>query len=176
MTITTRQSQTTDSAHGVATWEVTLSTRKVVPCVRWPASGITVQFIARPKAACELCFSYDTIRDAILTCARKPTWVSLTYRTETTTKKVEKQLGGDVQQPWLMSKYDVIHKPEVHNVSLRCQKRTELRPRPTDNVHKNLVKIGQAVRRYDRRDTHRHAHHNTPYRGVIIRCAYEPAL
>ena len=28
-----------------------------------------------------------TIRDAILTCARKPTWVSLIYRTETTTKK-----------------------------------------------------------------------------------------
>ena len=30
---------------------------------------------------------YDTIRDAILTCARKPTRVSLIYRTETTTKK-----------------------------------------------------------------------------------------
>ena len=30
---------------------------------------------------------YDTIRDAILTCARKPTWVSLIYCTEPTTKK-----------------------------------------------------------------------------------------
>ena len=30
---------------------------------------------------------YDTIRDAILTCARKPTWVSLIYSTEPTTKK-----------------------------------------------------------------------------------------
>ena len=30
---------------------------------------------------------YDTIRDAILTCARKPTRVSLIYRTEPTTKK-----------------------------------------------------------------------------------------
>ena len=30
---------------------------------------------------------YDTIRDAILTCARKPTEVSLIYRTEPTTKK-----------------------------------------------------------------------------------------
>jgi len=29
----------------------------------------------------------DTIRDAILTCARKPTWVSLIYRTEPTAKK-----------------------------------------------------------------------------------------
>jgi len=37
-------------------------------------------------------FSYDTIRDAILTCARKPTWIGLIYRTETTTKncKTEK--------------------------------------------------------------------------------------
>jgi len=35
---------------------------------------------------------YDTIRDAILTCARKPTWIALIYRTETTTKncKTEK--------------------------------------------------------------------------------------
>jgi len=35
---------------------------------------------------------YDTIRDAILTCARKPTWVGFIYRTETTTKncKTEK--------------------------------------------------------------------------------------
>ena len=30
---------------------------------------------------------YDTIRDAILTCDRKPTWVRLIYRTETTTEK-----------------------------------------------------------------------------------------
>ena len=29
---------------------------------------------------------YDTIRDASLTCARKPTRLSLIYRTETTTK------------------------------------------------------------------------------------------
>ena len=33
------------------------------------------------------CIRYDTIRDAILTGARKPTWVSLIYRTETTTNK-----------------------------------------------------------------------------------------
>ena len=30
---------------------------------------------------------YNTIRDDILTCARKPTQVSLIYRTEPTTKK-----------------------------------------------------------------------------------------
>ena len=35
---------------------------------------------------------YDTIRDAILTCARKPTRVGVIYRTETTTEncKTEK--------------------------------------------------------------------------------------
>jgi len=30
---------------------------------------------------------YDTIRDVILTCAQKPTRVSLIYRTERSTKK-----------------------------------------------------------------------------------------
>jgi len=30
-----------DSAPGVATWEVISSAQKVVPCVRWPATGIT---------------------------------------------------------------------------------------------------------------------------------------
>jgi len=40
ITPTTRQSQTADSAPGVATWEVTLSARKV-PCDRWPATDIT---------------------------------------------------------------------------------------------------------------------------------------
>jgi len=48
------------------------------------------------KSACLVCFfrksaicpcEYDTIRDAILTCAR--TWVGLIYRTETTTKIVK---------------------------------------------------------------------------------------
>ena len=40
---------------------------------------------------CQL-IRYDTIRDDISTCARKPTWVGLIYRTETTTKncKTEK--------------------------------------------------------------------------------------
>jgi len=37
----------------------------------------------------------DTIRDAILTCARKPTWVSLSYRTETTTKKCKNRKTKD---------------------------------------------------------------------------------
>jgi len=36
------------------------------------------------------------------------------------------QLGGDVEQPWLMTKYEAIYKPEVHR-----QKRTEPRPQAT---------------------------------------------
>jgi len=35
----------------------------------------------------KMMFTYDTIRDAILTCARKKTWVSLIYRTAPTTEK-----------------------------------------------------------------------------------------
>jgi len=34
---------------------------------------------------------YITIRDAILTCARKPTWVGLIYRTKTTTKNCKQK-------------------------------------------------------------------------------------
>ena len=37
----TRNKPVIDSAPGVATGEDTLSARKVVPCVRWPANGIT---------------------------------------------------------------------------------------------------------------------------------------
>jgi len=37
----TRQSQTADSAPCAATWEVSLSARKVAPCARWLATGIT---------------------------------------------------------------------------------------------------------------------------------------
>jgi len=45
---------------GVATREVTLSARKVVPCVRWPATALyyCAQLIAKPKAACALRFSW----------------------------------------------------------------------------------------------------------------------
>jgi len=49
---------------------------------------------------------YGTIRDATLTCARKPTWVRLIYRTETTTKNrktkngsTSKSLGNHAVRP-----------------------------------------------------------------------------
>ena len=45
--------------------------------------------------------TYDTIRDAVLTCARKPTRVSFIYRTETTTKNIEKQKNQKVQTDML---------------------------------------------------------------------------
>jgi len=70
-----RQSKTADSAPGVATWDVTLSTKsspKHPLACNW---YYCAQFIAKPKAVCALF-----------------------------------QLGGDVKQPWLMSKYDIIHK------------------------------------------------------------------
>ena len=59
--------------------------------------GETVTWQSRPVQVREarivwFCtIRYDTIRDAILTCTQKPTWVSLIYRTEPTTKKVKKQ-------------------------------------------------------------------------------------
>jgi len=60
---------------GVATWEVTSSAQKVVPCVRWPATGITAHSFSQAQGC---------VCTALQTCS-------------------------DVEQPWLMSKYDVIH-------------------------------------------------------------------
>ena len=37
----THLNKTADSAPGVVTWDVTLSARNVVPCVRSPATSIT---------------------------------------------------------------------------------------------------------------------------------------
>jgi len=46
-------------AFGVATWEVTLSARKVVMCVFLAGNWYyCAQFIAKPKAACALRFSW----------------------------------------------------------------------------------------------------------------------
>jgi len=88
--------------------------------------------------------------------------------------------------PWgaLWEKYDVIHKPEVHNVFHCRQKRTEPQPRKTcvENLVKfeyEVFKIRQQTHTYthrqtDRqtdRQTYRHTHHNTshPYLGNEIR-------
>jgi len=50
---------------------------------------VTDKFSGPGRAVGQVCLHlcvYDTIRDAILTCARKPTRVSLIYRMELTTK------------------------------------------------------------------------------------------
>ena len=61
---------------------------------------------------------YDTIRDAILTCARKPTWVSLIYRTEPTTKKCKnrKELKSK-KTDTLRSNSRTLNSPGIHVVS-----------------------------------------------------------
>ena len=74
--VATRQSQTADSAPGVATREVTLSARKVVPCL---------QLVL-------LCTVYSRAQGCVCTVL---------------------QLGGDVEQPWLMSKYDVVRETGI---------------------------------------------------------------
>ena len=71
---------------------------------------------------------YDTIRDAILTCARKPTWVSLIYRTETTTKncKTEKKLKSKNRYARSNSKSLGNHvvSPEEEKGRLQCRPKT----------------------------------------------------
>ena len=74
----------------------------------------------------------------------------------------------------ITAKRDVIHKPEVHNISQRRQRRTE--PRPQGIRTKNFVKIGPAVpqicSRTDRQ-TDRQTDRNTPmpYRGGVTSCS-----
>ena len=53
-----------------------------------------------PNISATVQYSYDTIRDAILMCAQKPTWVSLIYCTEMTTNKckTEKVKNGYAQK------------------------------------------------------------------------------
>jgi len=46
---------------------------------------------------------YDTIRDAVLTCAQKLTKVSLIYRTEPATKSENKQKKTKKQKPDTLS-------------------------------------------------------------------------
>ena len=48
-----------------------------------------IEYFFSHRVIHELIERYDTIRDAILTCARKPTWVGLIYCMETTTKSVK---------------------------------------------------------------------------------------
>ena len=53
-----------------------------------PAPSSALNSKAQPSYSVSYVSSfYYTMRDAILTCTQKPTWVSLIYRTETTTKK-----------------------------------------------------------------------------------------
>ena len=51
------------------------------------------------------------------------------------------QLGGDVEQPWLMSKYDAIIKPEIHNTTPPQEDRATV----VGNMHEKLAKIARVV-------------------------------
>ena len=62
---------------------------------------------------------YDTIQDAILTCSQKPTWVSLIYRTEPTTKKckTEKKLKSN----FVTLNICIVHVDYYLVIKLACQ-------------------------------------------------------
>jgi len=104
-------------------------------------------FVAKPKPACALRFSWAAVKSSNLgLCANMTSSI----------------------------------KPEVHNVSLRRQRRED-RATVTDNTHKNFGEdrtcssedmivdrqTGRQTDRHTHTHTHTHAHHNTPlsYRG-----------
>ena len=75
----------------IPTWQVDVQTHTA-----WrPPGGLSIgqQSQAHDLESFEALqeIRYDTIRDAILTCARKPTQVSLIYRTERQLKSVKKR-------------------------------------------------------------------------------------
>ena len=77
------------------------------------------------------------------------------------------QPGGDVEQPTsLCANMTSSTKPEIHNVSLRRQRRTEDRATAMDNMHKIWWRSDVQFGIYDREQTitqtDRHARHNAP--------------
>ena len=58
---------------------------------------------------------YDTIRDAILTCARKPTRVSLIYRTQPTTEKCKNRKTKSRKQ---ICSEITVNSPGIHVVNI----------------------------------------------------------
>jgi len=62
--------------------------------------GPTTRRQSTPPSKCLCIVGYNTIRDAILTCARKPTWVSVICRTEPTTKKCKNRKTKSRKQIW----------------------------------------------------------------------------
>jgi len=83
------------------------------------------------------------------------------------------QLGGDVEQPWLISKYDIIHK--TGNAECITMPPEEDQAMAIGNTHTH-TKVGEnwmcssedmIMDRHTDRQADRHVYHNTPlpYRG-----------
>ena len=80
-----RDANTSFVVSGVAVW---------IGCKDYATSGDSGEVCITDILASGLCWLYatvDTIRDAILTCAQKPTLVSLIYHSEPKPKNVEKR-------------------------------------------------------------------------------------
>jgi len=133
VTITARQSQTADSAPDVATWEVTWSAPKVVPCV---TASVGLQLVL-------LRTFYSQAQGCVCTAL---------------------QLGGDVEQPWLMSKYDVMHRTgSTQRITTPPQE-----DRATA-MHKFWWILDVQFRRYDRWQTNTRTDRHTDTLITILR-------
>jgi len=78
------------------------------------------------------------------------------------------QLGGNVEQPWLMSKYDRSSiEPEVHNTSLTTPAEED-RATATGSMHKNFSE-DRTCSSEDRGQTNAHTHTHTHTHITILR-------
>ena len=150
----------TDSAPGVVSGGVTLSTRHFLVAIY----------------AGTLCHKYSTCPlrpilpwlQEVVPSVRGLQWVFLRAKPKAACEPHCLSLAA------MSSSISLSIKPEIRNVSLRRQRRTE--PRPWVTCTRNLVKIvGVVPKIWSRTDKHkqtdRHAHHNTPlpYRGRGIK-------
>ena len=81
-----------------------------------------------------MCSQKDTIRDAILTCARKPTWVSLIYRMEPTTNKCKTEK--------LKSKKRICSEVTVNSPGIHVVSPEEERKAAVGRIYRKALKPG----------------------------------
>jgi len=130
----TEQSWTADSAPGVATWEVTLSARKVVLCVRWPATGITAHRLW-PSQDC-VC---TALRLGAATSSNLGLWASMTSSIKPEVQDVSLQSHGRRQHVHVTS--------FTHRLKINGRLRSSICHAVADPAWTRRPQLGGAVHR-----------------------------
>jgi len=78
------------------------------------------------------------------------------------------QLGGDVKQPWLMSKYVIIHKTgSTQRITTPPEQDRATATYNTQKIGQDQTRSSEDMIADKRTQTDRHAHHDTPLGGGV---------